>query len=1117
MQKTEEILLSGVLDHAAIGIVVFDAEYLISYVNESFFAFHITNAFSKDELIGKDLTGRKAGLSSLAKEIKRLQQGESFEKELKNVKSADGFELKILVKATPIFNDEIFSGGVVIVEDLKTIEPVQSNGLNDKALLNIVSPLAEITLITNFSGDVILSAKNTSNSKRRPRKVHELFHDESRLAINKFLERLKNSESDFEEGILPLSDQYENKLVNIKIIPLSLNNANSNSALVLIKDISAELESKIALENELSELRQYQAITSTIVDAVIGISNRGEIKFWNESSEKLFGYTKSQVFGKFIGIIFPSIDEDYFQILREEILEKNQWEGELKVDKGTEGEEFYDVRIGVTGDEDNPSFVILCSSVTERYQVEQDLRQSEERFRNIVTNTHEYICTIDLDGRINYINPHFAEKLKYSENSITNTYFADLVDPEYLEEKDFQVSPQNLSEIESVELPIITESGEVVYVLASFSAVKDFDGKAKYFIAVLTDITEKKQVEKDLLLIKTVFEASQDGIAVTVDGRIILMNYSFVRMLNYKNEDELLHENIFNLIDEKDRPEVKRELDELKAGEENNKRVEFDMLKSDGSLISIADSIAKYDVDADMFFVSVLRDVTIEKKQQEKLRLSEERYRSITENIEESLWFAERKNENLKVVLYTQAIEEITGYSSEEFLEDDKLWIKIIHPDDTETVLEKIHRLYDDNSRNSDVFEYRIINKTGSAVWIENKINIIRDSSGEIEKIYGLVSDISINKKAEEELKKSADDLQKLNDTKDRFLSIISHDLRTPFSSILGFTDYLLSEQDVPKEKQQQYIQMIQDSSRSMLSLVNSLLDWTRIQTGRIKFEPERINVNTVINKSLNMLSGAALQKEIKLYSIVADDVFIHADTTLLLQVFNNLISNAIKFTKPAGEIKITAEPRVSERAFEFRVIDNGVGIKEEDKNKLFSVDAKFTTEGTSGEKGSGLGLSLVQEIIEKHGGEISVESKVGEGTQFIFSIPVSSMNILLVDDVKTDRILYSKLLKNFLSGYNIVEASNGVEAMEIIKTSPPAIVITDHVMPEMNGYELVKNVRMLDAKFKPPVIILSGDINDVVTQEYHELGIEYVFQKPVNLKQFKDALEKSLKKAIYH
>ncbi|MCK5086046.1 MAG: hybrid sensor histidine kinase/response regulator, partial [Melioribacteraceae bacterium] len=316
-------------------------------------------------------------------------------------------------------------------------------------------------------------------------------------------------------------------------------------------------------------------------------------------------------------------------------------------------------------------------------------------------------------------------------------------------------------------------------------------------------------------------------------------------------------------------------------------------------------------------------------------------------------------------------------------------------------------------------------------------------------------------------------------------------------------------------DKQIEYVTYIQESARNMLSLVNSLLDWTRLQTGRISFEPERINAGSIITKSIQMLSGAALQKNINLVSDIEEEVYVHADENLLLQVFNNIVSNAIKFTKDGGSIVISAMPLASKIEVQFKVKDSGIGIKEEDIQKLFSVDSKYTTEGTSGEKGSGLGLSLCKEIVLKHGGEISVNSEYGKGTEFLFTIPISSMKILLVDDTATDRILYSKLLKSIIPDYKIEEASNGEEAFDIIKYGAPALVITDHDMPKMSGYELVQTVRKSELKFKPPIMILSSDINDSIIEEYHELGVEYAFNKPVDLTIFKFAIEKSLKKAL--
>ena len=202
-------------------------------------------------------------------------------------------------------------------------------------------------------------------------------------------------------------------------------------------------------------------------------------------------------------------------------------------------------------------------------------------------------------------------------------------------------------------------------------------------------------------------------------------------------------------------------------------------------------------------------------------------------------------------------------------------------------------------------------------------------------------------------------------------------------------------------------------------------------------------------------------------------------------------------------------------RFLEFSVKDTGQGIKEDNLDKLFKVDTKFTTEGTAGEKGSGLGLSLVKEIIEKHGGIIWAESEYGKGSTFKFTLPVASATILIVDDHKTDRLLYSKILKNITPDYTVDGASNGKEALEKIKTSNPALVMTDHDMPEMGGYELVKELLKAGILGKPPVVILSSKIDRTTMQEYNDLGVEFVFQKPVNLRSFKQAVEKSLRNAL--
>ena len=348
-----------------------------------------------------------------------------------------------------------------------------------------------------------------------------------------------------------------------------------------------------------------------------------------------------------------------------------------------------------------------------------------------------------------------------------------------------------------------------------------------------------------------------------------------------------------------------------------------------------------------------------------------------------------------------------------------------------------------------------------------------------------------------------------------KFISIISHDLRTPFSSIIGFTDLLLMDRDMPKDKESEYIKFIQDSAHNMLTLVNSLLDWSRLQTGRMEYIAERLDAKNIVQNSVDMLGGSAIQKNIKLYSTIDHEIFVHGDGKLLLQVFNNLISNAIKFTNDGGEIFVTAEPIANKKVIQFSITDNGIGIGEKDVEKLFSVESKYTTNGTQGEKGSGLGLSLVKEIITRHGGDIYVESEKGVGSSFIFTIPISSTKIMLIDDSPTDAILYKKLLNNIIPNYEVSLSNNGPEALEHIKHSYPALVISDHDVPEMSGFELAKTVMESDLKHKPPIIILSSDITPNIMKEYEEIGVEYIFKKPVDLTIFKNAIEKSLQKAL--
>jgi len=211
--------------------------------------------------------------------------------------------------------------------------------------------------------------------------------------------------------------------------------------------------------------------------------------------------------------------------------------------------------------------------------------------------------------------------------------------------------------------------------------------------------------------------------------------------------------------------------------------------------------------------------------------------------------------------------------------------------------------------------------------------------------------------------------------------------LRAPFTSIIGFSEILLNEKDLPELERQEYLSYIRDAAETQLELVNHLLDWSRLQSGRITLDLKRLNLKIIVSNAISQLTGIAIRKGITVNNLVPDNFSINADEKLILQVLTNLIGNSIKFTPTGKQIYVSAD-NYKTGFIEIIVKDEGTGIAEKDINKVFKIGEKFTINGTNGEKGSGLGLILVKEIIEKHGGNIWFYSKEGEGTDFHFTIP---------------------------------------------------------------------------------------------------------------------------------
>lgn len=238
------------------------------------------------------------------------------------------------------------------------------------------------------------------------------------------------------------------------------------------------------------------------------------------------------------------------------------------------------------------------------------------------------------------------------------------------------------------------------------------------------------------------------------------------------------------------------------------------------------------------------------------------------------------------------------------------------------------------------------------------------------------------------------DELHKLNiqleetiASKDKFFSIIAHDLKSPFNTLIGFSDLLLKTfDDREPEEIKKLLKHINDSSLLGFNLLNNLLEWSRSQTGKIKYEPVLFDFAQLVDEVIDLHSGTAEKKKIKLDGSGLAIGEVNADRKMIYTVLRNLVSNALKFTQPGGEIRISGKDMGNE--FEISVSDSGVGIPANKLDKLFSISENISTQGTDNETGTGLGLLLCKEFVEKNGGKIRVQSAVGKGSEFLFTIP---------------------------------------------------------------------------------------------------------------------------------
>ncbi|MGA7719659.1 MAG: ATP-binding protein [Ignavibacteriaceae bacterium] len=460
-----------------------------------------------------------------------------------------------------------------------------------------------------------------------------------------------------------------------------------------------------------------------------------------------------------------------------------------------------------------------------------------------------------------------------------------------------------------------------------------------------------------------------------------------------------------------------------------------------------------------------------------------------------------------EIIYYSENIFEITGYTGEEIKSFQGGGNALIIEEDIQKFKKSFIDFTNDPSMSFLKLDYRITRKDKKVVWLEESVTVERNKEGKSQKYFGLVADITEFKEKEVSLNGLLENYKQLNSSKDRFISILSHDLRAPFTSILGFSEILINEPNLSYDERLEYLNYINESSQNQLQLVNYLLDWSRLQTGGIRIEPQRLHAQTLVFNCISSLTGNAIRKNLDIKVFIKDSLYIQADERMLTQVITNIISNAIKFSTEGKTIEVSADT-FNESFVEFIVKDEGIGISDSNKIKLFKIEKMFSTEGTKGEKGTGLGLSLVKEIIDKHNGSIWFYTELDKGSEFHFTIPSSPNTILLVENNSIEKDLYETVLKNNFPSFHVIGVKNGYEALNHLISQLPSLIITDYELPLMNGTQFIKSVRKEDKGGKIPIIALVPELSEDVRRQYQMLGIDIVLQKPVDNELFSEKIQ---------
>ena len=648
------------------------------------------------------------------------------------------------------------------------------------------------------------------------------------------------------------------------------------------------------------------------------------------------------------------------------------------------------------------------------------LLNSETKFKTIFDQAPLGIALVDDEtGNFLEINSKFCELMGYSEQEMKSKNYQSITHPKDFEKTELNVSQLKEGKIKSytAKKRYITKSNVIIWVNLIVSSLSKTSKKRRTNIAIIEDITSQKQIledlkksenqfrnlfknspvpmwEVDLSLIKnylrdlnligkseeTVENYFNDNPDVVLKCfslvQIIAVNYKCLELLHIRTKQELAD----NLEQVVDTDTIKDFIKQLIAVTQNNNQLTYDgkIKNSLGESIDIHfqwNSIRGYEKTMERMIIST-EDITFRKKNEKTILNSQRKVKALINTIDGIVWECDIKT--LKFTFVSKKVEQILGFTSEEWLSDPNFWKDHIYPDDRDWALEYCTKKTNELLNHD--FEYRMICKNGAVIWLRDMVNIVYENGSPVS-LHGIMIDITKSKNIEEDLYNSFNLVTKQNERLLNFSYIISHNLRSHTSNIASIVSLL--EASETQEEKQQMMQLLVSVSGLLNETMLHLNEVINIRTN-VSLVIQPLNLKECIENVMKVFSQQMISKEVTIFNQIPDDLIINYNPAYLESIIFNLISNAIRYSHPERKTIIYLKWKTKNDRNYLEISDNGIGIDlTKNGNKIFGMYKTFSNNPSS----KGVGLFITKNQIEAMGGSIAVESKPNTGTTFKIEI----------------------------------------------------------------------------------------------------------------------------------